>query len=486
MLGGINIIRTESIGHSYGYAVESLIKMFFPTARFSEKTFSEDFLITKVKKTAKKIRILAIGNIDGKHLANRDVISIASSDDDVKEALCRCCYLLLQKLTGISPPWGTLTGVRPVKRVMQALEQGKTTEDISKELTERFFVSKDKISLALQTAITQREILLPFNPKRYSLYISIPFCPTRCRYCSFVSQAIGGKTDLIAPYLKLLHKELEDTANLAQKLGMQIDCVYVGGGTPTVLSAVQIKELLCTVKKLFPTDNLREFTVEAGRPDTITEEKLRVIKACGVKRICINPQSFSDTVLAAIGRKHTSKQTIDSYICARNIGFDAINMDFIAGLPGDTVEDFSNSIKKALELGAENITVHSLSVKRSSDFHRDGVCASDAVEATKNAYRLLTNANYRPYYLYRQKSMIGGLENVGYALPKTESPYNVAIMEENQTILACGAGSSTKMVGKDKIIRFFDYKYPTEYIERFDELRARREHLEDIAKELNI
>lgn len=486
MLGGINIIQTEAIGHPYGYVVESLIKMFFPTARFSKKTFSEDFLITKVKKTAGQFRVLAVGSIEKKRLAKRAVIPIASSDDDVKEALCRCCYLLLQELTDISPPWGTLTGVRPVKRVIQAIEQGKTAEDISKELSERFLVSKDKISLALQTAITQKGILLPFNPKRYSLYISIPFCPTRCRYCSFVSQAIGGKTDLIAPYLKLLYQELAGTAKFAQKLGMQLDCVYVGGGTPTVLSAVQIKELLCTVKKLFPTDNLREFTVESGRPDTITEEKLRVIKDCGVKRICINPQSFSDSVLAAIGRKHTSKQTIESYILAHKIGFDAINMDFIAGLPGDTVEDFSNSIKKAIELGAENITVHSLSVKRSSDFHRDGVCASDAVEATKNAYRLLTNANYRPYYLYRQKSMIGGLENVGYALPKTESPYNVAIMEENQTILACGAGSSTKMVGKDKIVRFFDYKYPTEYIERFDELRARRERLEDIAKELNI
>lgn len=478
------MIQVVCIGHSHRYAVESLLKMFFPSERFSQKSPGSDSVITRVKELGEVNRILVVASIGGKKVARHQVIPRSCEKEELIENLCGCCYFALSELTGKTLPWGMLTGVRPVKRVRRMLAEGATSEQILSELNHRFFVSSQKAALALQTAQVQDSILLPFHPKRYSLYLSIPFCPTRCGYCSFVSQAIGQKTNLIAPYLNLLFQELAQTAALADRQKLQLDCVYIGGGTPTILTAEQLEELLSQVKRYFPLEGLREWTVEAGRPDTITREKLEVLRRYGVRRICINPQSFSDTVLSEIGRKHTVQQTLEGYALAREVGFEMINMDFIAGLPGDTVESFSYSIAQAIALGAENITIHALSLKRSSDFHRDGVSSSDAEGMCANGMEQLLQSGYRPYYLYRQKSMISGLENVGYALPGTESPYNIAIMEENQTILACGAGSVTKLVGKDKIIRSFNYKYPMEYQASFQEVQNRRKEIEETLENL--
>ncbi len=475
------MIRVKCIGHSSRYAVESLLKMFFPLERFSEKSPGENFLLTHVTSYHEQTQILVIGRFGKTLAAQQTFLSQNDWTEALQEAICSGCYSLLCKITQKTLPWGTLTGVRPVKRVHRMLSEGKKPDQVLEELKNRFFVSPQKASLALQTAQTQKRLLLPFYPKRYSLYISIPFCPTRCFYCSFVSQAIGEKSHLIASYLPLLYQELADTATLAKQYQLQLDCIYIGGGTPTILTADQLDELLCLVNRLFLPKQLREFTVEAGRPDTITPEKLKVLRNHGVDRICINPQSFSDSVLSAIGRKHTVEQTLEQYALARKMGFHLINMDFIAGLPEDTPELFSNSIGTAIELGAENITLHALSVKRSSDFHREGVSSTEAAEMLSKATEQLLSHGYHPYYLYRQKSMLSGLENVGYALSGTESPYNIAVMEENQTVLACGAGSVTKLVGREKIVRIFDYKYPMEYQKRFEEMQCRRRQ---IAEEL--
>ena len=402
------------------------------------------------------------------------------ADGDCEFALCRLLYLLLCDATGTRPPWGVLTGVRPVRLVHQLWQQGKSDEEVRDYFTGRCLASPKKVDLALATARIQQPVIDRLVPRSCSLYIGIPFCPSRCSYCSFVSRTIGREQALVQPYLDKLCIEIEQTVELIRALGLKLCTVYIGGGTPTAISADGLRQLMGTVRRCVDLASLEEYTVEAGRPDCTDEEKLEVLLEYGASRISINPQTFSDEVLAAIGRKHTAQDILDCYATARRVGHRNINMDLIAGLPKDTVEGFERSLKQAIALGPENITVHTLTLKRASnlviDHARDEY---EDVAAMVEKNHLLTEAGYAPYYLYRQKGTLQNLENTGFTKPGFEGLYNIYIMEELHTIFSTGAGGSTKLKqpGGSRIERIFNYKYPAEYIAGFDTILERKKRI---------
>jgi len=391
-------------------------------------------------------------------------------------------YDLMREATGVTPPWGILTGVRPVKLVQRCMDHGMSEEEAAAYLETRY-VSPHKIQLALDTARKERRMLAKAEPMTYSLYISIPFCPSRCSYCSFVSHSIEKAGKLVEPYLDKLCEELEETAKLAEKLNLRLLTVYMGGGTPTTLTAAQMKRVTDTISRCFPLEGILEYTIEAGRPDTIDREKLEVIKNAGVTRISINPQTLNDEVLKNIGRKHTAQDIIDCIALAREIGFDNINCDLIAGLNGETPDSFRDTVDRLTAIGPENITVHTLSVKRAARLRQEGeyleAVHNPAAEMVEYAQQKLGEMGYIPYYLYRQRDTLGNLENTGYCKPGKEGYYNSFIMEEVQTILAVGAGATTKMRNPygEEIERVFNYKYPYEYINRFDQILKRKEQV---------
>ena len=353
-----------------------------------------------------------------------------------------------------------MTGVRPVRLVHDKRAAGWTEEQIDDFFLKRFDCSPEKYGMAKAIADLQEPILKAGSaPKTYSLYIGIPFCPSRCSYCSFVSCNLDRDRKLVQPYVDCLCREVEAIREQADKAGLKLCSIYIGGGTPTSLSAAQLRQLMGTVRDCFDLSALVEYTVEAGRPDCTDAEKLAVIKEYGATRISINPQTFSDA------------------------GHDDINMDLIAGLPGDTVEGFEKSLRQAIALDPENITVHTLTLKRASRIVIEDQKENDYadVAAMLEKCHLLAEAGYRPYYLYRQKNTLQNLENVGWCKPGHEGYYNIYIMEEVQTILSAGAGGSTKLVadGGRRMQRIFNFKYPTEYIQRFDEVLERKKGVAD-------
>ena len=391
--------------------------------------------------------------------------------------LSRLLYQLLCDATGTRPPWGVLTGVRPVRLVHELWKKGSSDDDVKAYFTRRCLALPEKAQLVLSTAKLQQPLIDRLEPRSCSLYIGIPFCPSRCSYCSFVSRTIGREQALVQPYLDKLCIEIEQTAELIRSLGLKLCTVYIGGGTPTAISAAQLRQLMGTVRREIDVPSLEEYTVEAGRPDCTDEEKLSVLLEYGATRISINPQTFSDEVLAAIGRKHTAQGILDCYATARRVGHKNINMDLIAGLPKDTVEGFERSLKQAIALSPENITVHTLTLKRASNLvidHARDEYEDVAAMVAKN--QLLTQAGYEPYYLYRQKGTLQNLENTGFTRPGYAGLYNIYIMEELHTIFSVGAGSSTKLKQPcgNAIKRIFNYKYPAEYIAGFDTILERK------------
>ena len=345
-------------------------------------------------------------------------------------------------------------------------------------LRETYFVSPARAKLCVDASRHTIEAAKLLDPDDLSVYIGIPFCPTRCAYCSFVSQSIERFGEFLPAYLDALLREIAHTGKLLRDSGFHIRTLYIGGGTPTTLSSAQMAQLLEAIHTSFDLSRCLEFTVEGGRPHTLDEEKLRVIKAGGATRISINPQTFSDEVLANIGRKHSAQDILDCYADARRAGHEDINMDLIAGLPGDTVEGFEHSLRQAIALQPENITVHTLTLKRASRIVIEDQKENDYadVAAMLEKCHLLAEAGYRPYYLYRQKNTLQNLENVGWCKPGHEGYYNIYIMEEVQTILSAGAGGSTKLVadGGKRMQRIFNFKYPNEYIQRFAEVLERK------------
>ena len=477
-------------GHTYKYELEHLIKMFFPMIKLGisyENTQDDpNAVVTTLTEETEEYRLMVTVRYKGETVNRMETVSRFRSDAsaECERIFGVLIYELLESLTGISPKWGILTGIRPVKLVSSRLEDGETDKQIIDDLEENYKVKPQKTKLLLETAKVERHVLPKRDENDFSLYLSIPFCPSRCRYCSFVSHSVEQAKKLIPDYLLALRQEIKETGRMADELGLKLKTVYFGGGTPTVLTAQQLTELFSEVSASFDLSGCEEYTVEAGRADTITKEKLIAIKDAGATRISINPQSFQNDVLKEIGRKHTAEQVIDCYHLARELGFDNINMDFIAGLKGDTLDGFKKTMETALILAPENITVHTLSIKRSSSLYQD----AESLEMIRNnptsamadySQRVLEDAGYHPYYLYRQKNTLQNLENVGFCKPGYEGLYNIYIMEELQTILALGAGAVTKLVDRDSglIERIFNYKFPYEYISQFDEMLHRKERV---------
>lgn len=401
----------------------------------------------------------------------------AQTQKELEYAVCLLLYGLLKEQTGTQPPWGMLTGVRPVRIVHDMRARGETESAIARWFSQDYDVSEEKLRLALCVADAQQPFVTQRPPRNYSLYISIPFCPSRCSYCSFVSRETASSAHLLEPYVTALCTELADIAETARRNRLVLQTIYIGGGTPTALSAPQLARLMQTVREQFDVHAVQEYTVEAGRPDCTTREKLDIIKAYGATRISINPQSLSDEVLRAIGRKHSAQDVLACFAEARAAGHANINMDLIAGLPLDTPQGFRDSLQGVLALAPENITVHTLTLKRASNLVIEGSGARDAdvTQMLADARAALAQA-YTPYYLYRQKGTLGNLENTGYTRPGFTGLYNIYIMEEVHTILSAGAGGSTKLVAPQggQIQRIFNHKYPTEYLERFDVVRERK------------
>lgn len=463
--------------HNFHFELENLTRLFFPNEKITViRDFSEPqppYIYTEV---SDKITIsVNIGSFNKSETAVKKL-----ADDDNELVSAQLLYKLLCDFTGLTQPWGILTGVRPVK-LLRRLAEESSEEQAVRKFEKDFFVSNEKIALSRETEHNERKILELSKPESFSLYVGIPFCPSRCSYCSFVMASIERAKKLIEPYTKLLCEEIKRTAEIANRLGLRLETVYFGGGTPTTLSAEQLDTVLGTVNKSFDMSTCREFTVEAGRPDTIDIAKLFALKENKVDRISINPQTVNDEVLKTIGRKHTAQQFFDAFELARRCGFDNINTDLIAGLPTDTPESFKNSLDSIVRLNAECITVHTLCMKRASRLTTEGVTldlqqARDAREMLAYTQNILGQNEYIPYYMYRQSRMVGNLENVGWSKRGFESLYNVYVMDETHTILACGSGGVTKLKrnNPDYLERIFNFKYPYEYIDRFDELIQRK------------
>jgi len=466
------------INHSFAYELENLTRAFFPNEKIKVikeiSPLEAPFVYTEVSDKTLIVKVSA----DGKNEAlSRDF----SESDDKELFLATLMYRCLSKICNRTLPWGLLTGVRPIK-LFRRLSDTEGRESAEKYFKDTLLVSDSKLSLAKTTEANERKILELSQKDSFSLYISIPFCPTRCNYCSFVSQSVEKAKHLIKPYVDILLEEIKETAEIANALKLRLETVYIGGGTPTTLSAEDLSRVINTVNSNFDMSYLREFTVEAGRPDTITEEKLRAILSSGCDRLSINPQTLNDKVLETIGRKHTAEEFYAAFNLAKKLGFKHINTDLIAGLDGDTTESFKNTVDGIITLNPESVTIHTLSMKRSSFITAENKLITEQGNSSVSdmlnfGYSRLSESGFRPYYLYRQSKMLGNLENTGWAKEGFDGLYNVYIMDETHTILACGAGAVTKLktFGSEHLERIFNFKYPYEYIDRYSELSQRKQ-----------
>lgn len=467
-------------GNSCKYEIEAIMKLFLPIENFNflfeEEDKSGDYAIIEYENGSAYCEVALDGRIESKN-------SAVKKEKDVETILCGLLYEIMHELTGITPPWGRLTGIRPVKKVNALLDDGLSKAGIFSILKNEYDVSDKKLELAYNTAAVQKKYFDSLDKRSFSLYVSVPFCPSRCSYCSFVSHSIESKNaaKLLPEYAEKLCEEIRQTAQIADELKLNLDTIYIGGGTPTTLSAEQLSLVMGEIEKSFDISKIREYTVEAGRSDTITAKKLEAIKKNGATRISVNPQTMNDDVLKAIGRRHTAEDVVKSFHLAREIGFDNINMDTIAGLPTDTYDGFVHTIDELCELDPESITIHTLTLKRSSKLFREEERFVDSRISDMVDYgqQKLCKEGYLPYYLYRQKNTVENLENVGFSKAGYECLYNIYIMEEAQTILAVGAAGSTKLVNTEtgKIERLFNYKFPYEYISRYEKMLEKKHNI---------
>lgn len=385
-----------------------------------------------------------------------------------------------EKIRNIHLPWGVMSGIRPAKTFRQFKETEKSYEQVKEIIKDIYDVSEEKCNLAVQVAENEEKILKRVKDNSVSIYIGIPFCPSRCLYCSFVSTDIKFSGKYMDKFSELLCIEIEKTGQILKRLGFFVQNIYIGGGTPTTLSENNLEKILLSVKENIDLSDMDEFTLEAGRPDTITAEKMQIAKKYGVNRISINPQTMNDSTLKIIGRKHDTEMFDRAFKIARAAGFDNINTDLIAGLPGEDFEMFKNSIDRICEYNPENITVHSMCIKRAARLRFSDIALTDYDEMNKMlsyAQNKLLECGKEPYYMYRQKNISGNMENVGYSDENHMSFYNINIMEEVQTIIALGGGGSSKIVIGDRIERVVNFKEPYEYIRRFDEILQKKEEI---------
>lgn len=478
-------------GHSYRYSVEQMMLALFPseTVEFvAEKPTSDECCAICSLSHGKKFATARTEIImDGRKsvgIARFSPLDPGLDPVNMSHRIVRLSfYKAAVPLLPEKPPWGALAGVRPTKIVTAHLNSGGNMKTAEKLLKEVYDVNPDRIRLCMDTAGFTRQAQQALGPKDISLYIGIPFCPTRCAYCSFVSASVEKLAHLVGPYLNALFEELDYAASIVGELGLQIRSVYIGGGTPTTLSGAQMDDLMGRVFDKFALTGLLEYTVEAGRPDTITTEKLQVMKKRGATRISVNPQTMNDSVLKNIGRSHSAYQVEQAVAMTRDAGFSNINMDLIAGLPGDDTPGFMDSLHRVLAFEPSNITIHTLSLKRGSSLTaHDERAARETGSMLKGAEEALRKSNYLPYYLYRQKYSAGGFENTGWCKPGQPGLYNIFMMEELHTILSLGAGGSTKLVCPEtKVIRrAFNPKYPQDYIAGIEKVKQNKELLQPL------
>ena len=477
-------------GHSYKYAVEQMLLTLFPDERplYPDGKPEGERMEIRLSRGGERTTASCLLVRDGKRWHGRAAAANASLRGAL-ETDRRCQRLVKNAMyraalaSGVPKPvWGALTGVRPGKLLCAQLDRGLDGKQALRQFQREFDVSPERAALCLDATRQTLRARSSLSPEDVCLYVGIPFCPTRCSYCSFVSQSVEKSMKLIPPFLDALEREIRATAAQLAGLGLRPVSIYMGGGTPTTLSAAQLDRLCGLLEEVFDLSALREYTVEAGRPDTITEEKLRVLRAHGVDRISVNPQTMSDPVLETIGRRHTAADILTALEKVRAAGGFAVNMDLIAGLPADTVQGFRETVDTVLSLAPENITVHTLSLKKGSRITLEGAALPTAAEVGAMldlAGERLRAAGYGPYYLYRQKFMSGGFENVGWTRPGCENLYNICIMEELCSIIAMGGGGSTKLIRPDggRNIRIMAPKYPLEYVNQIEKTCADKEKI---------
>lgn len=471
-------------GNINSYYVQTLCMIFFPGEKFSE-TAAENTdvpipeLSLALEETESGVVVRAELSLEEKYASCE---KIYPTRDDItydrlkKIAVGDAVLSVCGEVIGYRPSWGMLVGVRPSKVATEMLNSGMSKTRVKKTLATDYFVIPKKAALATDVALNEAEFVSKADPKDCSVYISIPFCPTRCAYCSFVSYTSKKLLATIPDYLVALGVEIKKNFDLIKELGLRVKTIYIGGGTPTILDEIQLEWLLSTVEENIDVSTVEEYTLEAGRPDTITEGKMRVAAAHGINRISVNPQTLNDDVLRIIGRSHTSDDFLRAYDVARNSGIATINTDVIAGLPGDNFASFSNSYDRIIALRPENVTVHTFSVKKASDAlknfsHIYSVRGGDVGKCVDYSQIKAQHEGYQPYYMYRQKNTVGNYENVGFCLDGKKGLYNIYMMEEIHSIFAVGAGAVSKFVDfapkcdeKRTIERFFNQKYPYEYL----------------------
>ena len=473
-------MKLTLIGHDDRYAVEQLQMALFSTAAQGEA-------VSRLHRG--KIWLTAVTTImvDGKQ--SRAIRRLKAREETVRlrrQMLQQSYYAAALAHLPKAPAWGALAGVRPTKITTKHLLEGGTEKSAAKMMKDVYYVTPERAKLAVDCSVSTVKAAALLQPEDISLYVGIPFCPTRCAYCSFVSRSVGKRTELLDPYLQALQKELEITGKLLENSGRAIRSIYIGGGTPTTLSSRQMANLLDAIRGSFDLSRCLEFTVEGGRPDTLDAEKLRTIRDHGADRMSINPQSMIDSVLRASGRPHTAQDVLQRYQEAVDAGFDAINMDLIAGLPTDDYDGFCRSLDTVVALEPANITVHTLALKKGADLFEKRVALPDGEEVARMveyANHSLDAFSYKPYYLYRQKYMSGSFENVGWSKDGKDCLYNIYMMEELHTILSLGGGGMNKVNFPDGTLqRFHNPKFPEQYIEQIDSVLEQKQQLFDLMK----
>ena len=468
-------MKLTLIDHEDRYAVEQLQMALFSTEEAGEA-------ISQLYRG--KTWLTAVTNISREGKTTRGVRRLKTSEETVRlrrQILQQSYYLAAVEHLQQKPEWGALAGVRPTKITTKHLLQGGTKASAEKLLRDVYYVSDRRAELAVDCSEATVKAAEKLADGDLSLYVGIPFCPTRCSYCSFVSQSVGKRTEMIEPYLQALLKELEFTGRLLANSGHSLRTIYIGGGTPTTLSSEQMKTLLSGIRDSFDLSRCLEFTVEGGRPDTLDEEKLSVIRQNGADRMSINPQSMEDGVLRACGRPHKAEDVLRSYRQAKDAGFDAVNMDLISGLPTDSYEGFCRSLDTVAALSPENITVHTLALKKGADLFEKRIdlpSYEEVARMVEYANETLRGLGYTPYYLYRQKYMSGSFENVGWSKDGKDCLYNIYMMEELHTILSLGGGGMNKVNLPDGTLRrFHNPKFPEQYIAQLDSVLRQKEEL---------
>jgi oxygen-independent coproporphyrinogen-3 oxidase len=468
-------MKLTLIGHDDRYAVEQLQMALFPAGAAIDA-------VSSLHRGTTWLTAVTTITLDGKQV--RAQRRIRAKDETVRlrrQTLQQCYYLAAIQLLGEVPPWGALAGVRPTKITTKHLLEGGTEKSAHKLMKDVYYVTESRRNLAMDCSRSTVAAANLLDQNDISLYVGIPFCPTRCAYCSFVSRSVGKRTELLDPYLAALTKEIQVTGKLLASSGKSVRTIYIGGGTPTTLSSRQMAQLLDSIHESFDLSRCLEFTVEGGRPDTLDAEKLRTIAQHGADRMSINPQSMVDTVLRASGRPHRGEDVLRAYEQAVAAGFKAINMDLIAGLPTDTLEGFCHSLDTVAALNPANITVHTLALKKGADLFERRENLPDAEAVTRMvayAGETLRSLSYKPYYLYRQKYMSGSFENVGWSRDNLDCLYNIYMMEEVHSILSLGGGGMNKVNFPDgSLKRFHNPKFPEQYIEMINDVCRQKEEM---------